>query len=249
MRKILISFVVLVIVFVLSIALTRNNKETPQVRNGGVTEYFREEVYKKAVENMGGMMPIEGFDAGLLMGAYGGLVPADFSGVETLEGHYEIQGSEVVFERDASADMISSAERTVSDEGYATLLNNISRRLQSSVETNGEVDALLELLTTSKTLWLNLNQSATAFGVTVTPLQVVEDSRCPANVNCVWAGRVRVRTNLVSGMGTATQIFIPNEPITTEAETVTLTQVAPEPVAGVTIPASEYQFVFRVEKR
>lgn len=36
-------------------------------------------------------------------------------------------------------------------------------------------------------------------GLTVRPLEVVEDSRCAANVTCVWAGRLRLRAN-VSGV-------------------------------------------------
>ncbi len=35
-------------------------------------------------------------------------------------------------------------------------------------------------------------------GLTVRPLQVKEDSRCPGNVTCVWAGRLVLRAN-VSG--------------------------------------------------
>lgn len=35
-------------------------------------------------------------------------------------------------------------------------------------------------------------------GLTVRPLEVVEDSRCPADVTCVWAGRLRLRA-VVSG--------------------------------------------------
>ena len=36
-------------------------------------------------------------------------------------------------------------------------------------------------------------------GLTVRPLELIEDSRCPANVACVWAGRLRLRAD-VSGM-------------------------------------------------
>ena len=36
-------------------------------------------------------------------------------------------------------------------------------------------------------------------GLTVRPLEVIEDSRCPANVTCVWAGRLRLRAQ-VSGV-------------------------------------------------
>jgi hypothetical protein len=35
-------------------------------------------------------------------------------------------------------------------------------------------------------------------GLTIRPLEVIEDSRCPANVACVWAGRLRLRAE-VSG--------------------------------------------------
>lgn len=37
-------------------------------------------------------------------------------------------------------------------------------------------------------------------GLRVRPLQVLEDSRCPQNARCVWAGRLRVRVN-VEGVG------------------------------------------------
>lgn len=33
-------------------------------------------------------------------------------------------------------------------------------------------------------------------GLRVRPLQVLEDSRCPQNARCVWAGRLRVRVNV-----------------------------------------------------
>ncbi len=35
-------------------------------------------------------------------------------------------------------------------------------------------------------------------GLTVRPLAIIEDSRCPQNVQCLWAGRMRLRAN-VSG--------------------------------------------------
>lgn len=37
-------------------------------------------------------------------------------------------------------------------------------------------------------------------GLRVRPLEVVEDSRCPQNARCVWAGRLRVRV-AVEGVG------------------------------------------------
>ena len=37
-------------------------------------------------------------------------------------------------------------------------------------------------------------------GLIVTPMRVVEDSRCPINARCVWAGRITVET-MVDGPG------------------------------------------------
>lgn len=37
-------------------------------------------------------------------------------------------------------------------------------------------------------------------GLVVTPLEVLEDSRCPQNARCVWAGRLRLRVQ-VEGLG------------------------------------------------
>jgi hypothetical protein len=58
-----------------------------------------------------------------------------------------------------------------------------------------------------------------------------------------------MRARLKSGLGTATQEFILNQPITTEAETVTLVAVSPSPKAGITIKDSDYVFQFEIAKR
>lgn len=98
-------------------------------------------------------------------------------------------------------------------------------------------------------LTARLNQEVSGLDVSITPLLVLEDSRCPVDVQCIQAGTVRVRARLVSGLGTAMQEFKLGEPITTEAETVTLTEVLPAPSAGVSIAGSEYTFRFEVAKR
>jgi len=96
---------------------------------------------------------------------------------------------------------------------------------------------------------ISLNERADVAGITITPLSVVEDSRCPIDVNCIQAGRVRVRATLTSGLGTADQIFIIGEPITTEAEVITLTRVTPAPISTVQIKDADYRFTFKVVKQ
>ena len=39
-----------------------------------------------------------------------------------------------------------------------------------------------------------LGQVSTALNVSITPKEVVSDSRCPSDVQCIWAGTVEVRT-------------------------------------------------------
>jgi hypothetical protein len=41
-----------------------------------------------------------------------------------------------------------------------------------------------------------LGQSVRVGEVSVTPVSVVEDSRCPVNTRCVWAGRLVVETQI-----------------------------------------------------
>lgn len=41
-----------------------------------------------------------------------------------------------------------------------------------------------------------LGQKVRVGDVTATPISVVEDSRCPINARCVWAGRLVVRTQI-----------------------------------------------------
>lgn len=99
------------------------------------------------------------------------------------------------------------------------------------------------------TLTAQLNETVSGLGVSITPTKVVEDSRCPIDVECIQAGTVRVETSLSAGMGTAPQTFTLNKPVTTEAETVTLTAVSPARRAGVSIGPGDYRFIFTVEKR
>lgn len=96
---------------------------------------------------------------------------------------------------------------------------------------------------------LRLGELGSVEAVSITPLEVLEDSRCPVDVQCIWAGTVRLRATLASGLGTADQVFPLGETITTEVEEVTLVEVRPAPRSTVTIKDSEYRFVFKVNKR
>lgn len=99
------------------------------------------------------------------------------------------------------------------------------------------------------TLQTRVGQEVSGLDVRITPLEILEDSRCPADVMCIQAGTVRVSARLLSGLGEAKQEFKLGQPVTTEAEEITLTNVSPEPKAGIKINDGDYVFHFEVAKR
>lgn len=62
-------------------------------------------------------------------------------------------------------------------------------------------------------------------GLTIRPLEVIEDSRCPQNARCVWAGRLRLRIAL---SGSPLELTL-DEPLMTPYGSVTLVAVSPGP--------------------
>lgn len=212
-----------------------------------LVEYFQNQMWQVATDKSGAM-PIEGYDAQLLMGAYPELVKEDFDGVESFEGIYEIKDGELTWSR-VDSEMITSAERTISTEGYGTLLANLSERLNIMIGTESDVDALIDDLDKGEQLTLSIGEEGGALDITLTPVEVVEDSRCPVDVECIQAGMVFVKTEIVSGLGTSTMDFELHSPITTEAEKITLVKVEPNKVSTQEIEESEYKFTYYVEKR
>jgi hypothetical protein len=85
-------------------------------------------------------------------------------------------------------------------------------------------------------------------GPKVTPLAVLEDSRCPMNARCVWAGRVRISTLVDLGSGSRTHELTLGEPVPVADGTLELVEVRPDKVAGADKPGiapRDYRFAFR----
>lgn len=98
-------------------------------------------------------------------------------------------------------------------------------------------------------LELSLEEEGSALGVSVTPLSIEEDSRCPLDVQCIQAGTVRLRVLVRSGLGESTMPITLGSSITTEAESITLATVRPSPFSGARIDQQDYIFEFSVAKR
>jgi len=83
-------------------------------------------------------------------------------------------------------------------------------------------------------------------GVTVRPERVIEDSRCPANANCVWAGRVVLRANVSGGRWKRSFDLVLGKPVQVADGALTLVSVAPVKRIGAIKPR-DYRFTFRFD--
>jgi hypothetical protein len=137
----------------------------------------------------------------------------------------------------------------LSEVGYGTLLDNVSKRLSMPAKTESDVNALIQKIDTGQRIQISLNQEGNVFGIGLTPLSVLEDSRCPQDVTCIQAGTVRVRTRIVNGIGVASQDFELNKPVIIASHEITLTQVEPPKASDATINNSDYLFHFQIIER
>ena len=92
-----------------------------------------------------------------------------------------------------------------------------------------------------------LGERVSVDGPYVTPVAVVEDSRCPAGVQCVSAGQVRVRITVHLGSGDQTRELTLGEPVPVADGALELVEVQPAPVVGEPIRPADYRFTFRFD--
>ena len=88
-----------------------------------------------------------------------------------------------------------------------------------------------------------LNQRVYVDGPYVTPLAVVEDSRCPAGARCVSAGRTRVMVRIDLGSRSEYRELCSDKPLQVADGTLSLVEIAPAAKAG--IAPSAYRFGMR----
>lgn len=100
---------------------------------------------------------------------------------------------------------------------------------------------------TSSRVTTYLGGDAVGMNVSVSPQEVVSDSRCPQEVTCVWAGTVQVRTILSTAVSHGVHVMSIGEPQLFGDYTITLTDVSPTKTE-VAIPDSSYRFTFLIEK-
>lgn len=116
-----------------------------------------------------------------------------------------------------------------------------------SNEVRAQLDAIEGPFQVPGTVTARLGEEVRIGDVRVRPLELLEDSRCPLDVTCVWAGRVRLKV-AVSGAGEPVMEL--DRPVTVPGgERLTLVAVAPprwtRPPVGVD-PQAPKRFAFRL---
>jgi hypothetical protein len=90
-----------------------------------------------------------------------------------------------------------------------------------------------------------LGETVRIGGVKVTPLTLREDSRCPAEVRCVWAGRLR----LLVRIGRDTRELTLGRPAPMAGGTLLLASVLPARHRNTAMAPRAYRFGFRFDER
>jgi hypothetical protein len=91
-----------------------------------------------------------------------------------------------------------------------------------------------------------LGQYAYVDALRIRPIKVVEDSRCPASVRCVWAGRLIVRARMNGPGWTQIRDFQLGVFQAVDQYRVTLISAEPQKSAPGEIDPRAYRFTFTV---
>jgi len=95
--------------------------------------------------------------------------------------------------------------------------------------------------------WARLGETVNVGGPTVTPLRLVEDSRCPQGVQCIWAGRVVVSATISTPTMKLTRDLTMGEPFAVADGTLTLAEVLPGRAPDTATPPADYRFGLRFD--
>jgi hypothetical protein len=90
-----------------------------------------------------------------------------------------------------------------------------------------------------------LNERKQIASVFITPLEIIEDSRCPIDTVCIQAGTIRIKARVESDSGTSVVELKIGTSVNTGTESILLTEAQPAPKASDPAPLSAYRFTIR----
>ncbi|UYK65057.1 hypothetical protein NG831_12460 [Xanthomonas sacchari] len=92
---------------------------------------------------------------------------------------------------------------------------------------------------------VRLGEIAAVDGPRVRPDRVMEDSRCPADVQCIQAGRLVVRTTVLGGGWSKEMDLTLGVPVPVADGMLTLVDATPVPIASETAASARFTFNFQ----
>ena len=92
-----------------------------------------------------------------------------------------------------------------------------------------------------------LGQVAAVNGLKIRPIEVIEDSRCPALVRCVWEGRLKVRARMNGPGWTQIRDFELGVAQAVDQYRVALIAAEPQKAAPGEIDPRAYRFTFDLQ--
>ena len=103
----------------------------------------------------------------------------------------------------------------------------------------------------SQSLMVRIGQEKAARGnLRVRFLTLVEDSRCPTDTNCVWAGTAKIKIQVRSGSRTAQTFEIETagtaDDVVFRGYRIKLTNLTPHPANNIRINRNGYVATFRI---
>jgi len=92
---------------------------------------------------------------------------------------------------------------------------------------------------------VRLGQTATVGPLRVTPVKVLEDSRCPMEARCIWTGRVRLEVRVSHAGHSGIHELATDKPLAVAGGSLELAGVMPPRSTQRRISPRDYRFTFR----
>jgi hypothetical protein len=125
-----------------------------------------------------------------------------------------------------------------------------SDKEQEEVPESDKNDEQKPVLPINQNLVLKVGESKTVGELTVDVVGITEDSRCPADVQCVWAGRAAIELELRSGGKSTKVIFYSNEDkvVKFEGYTLNFLRIAPDKLSTRELRPGDYTITLNIVK-
>jgi hypothetical protein len=83
-------------------------------------------------------------------------------------------------------------------------------------------------------------------------VELIEDSRCPTDTNCIWAGNAKIKIRVSTKHGRSQELILdtngPNQAATAEGYSIKLVGLTPAPRSNIRINRNGYVATFEVVK-